>query len=566
MCAVLAGVALLGVGLGAFVSADNFYTLINSPRGFGPASKASALFSFPMFGLELSTHYLAAALRPFAHDILGTGSDYRGWQNYLEDPMSYCGLLCLLILPQALVGARRRERILYLLFFAGILIPTIFPWFRYLFWSFQGNYYRVFSLFSTLGIITLSMVAFSRYLEDRSLNLWLLLGTFFLLLAVLFFPFGELQERIDQHLRLVVTMFLVAYAALLAAGQLVRRQKLAAYLIMGTVAVELIYFDRITVADRPTVTKQELNERIGYNDMTVDAIRDIKASDNGFFRVTKTWGSGPAIFISLNDAMVFGYYGTSSYSSFNNLNFIRFLLAVDAIPPENQQEEMHWSLGLLGQPLLSTFACEKYVLTNEPVPFETDNHYEAVNHYEGVYVFRNKLSVPFGLSFDRYIPEDQFLRLPSGVKAPALFHAVVLSGNNAGGLSELTVEQFKEQLAQGSIPEVIAARRSNALHIDSFKQTRIDGTVHLAKNSVLVLQTPFDPGWTAFQDGIAAPVLKVDCGLLGLALNSGEHKVQLRYRPPLMAEGAVVSIASLLLLAVGRWRWPRVVLPALGNE
>ncbi len=29
--------------------------------------------------------------------------------------------------------------------------------------------------------------------------------------------------------------------------------------------------------------------------------------------------------------MVFGYYGTSSYSSFNNVNYIKFLMAVDAV-------------------------------------------------------------------------------------------------------------------------------------------------------------------------------------------------------------------------------------------
>ncbi len=36
---------------------------------------------------------------------------------------------------------------------------------------------------------------------------------------------------------------------------------------------------------------------------------------------------------TVNDAMVFGYYGTSSYRSFNNVNFTNFLTAVNAIPP-----------------------------------------------------------------------------------------------------------------------------------------------------------------------------------------------------------------------------------------
>ena len=72
------------------------------------------------------------------------------------------------------------------------------------------------------------------------------------------------------------------------------------------------------------------------------------------------------------------------------------------------------------------------------------------------------------------------------------------------------------------------------------------------------MQTPFDSGWHALQDGRAAAVLKVDVGLLGVALDAGEHKVELRYRNPYLAAGMAVSLASLLILAAGVWRWPRL--------
>ena len=76
-----------------------------------------------------------------------------------------------------------------------------------------------------------------------------------------------------------------------------------------------------------------------------------------------------------------------------------------------------------------------------------------------------------------------------------------------------------------------------------------------------MLQTPFDPGWHAFQDGQAAPVLKVDAGLLGVGLDAGEHRVELRYRNPALVISAVVTLASLLILAASLWLWPRLRLP-----
>ena len=196
VCLVLAGVAVLGVGLGAIVTVPYLYTVLNSPRGSGATSWVTKLSSFPIFGLESHLHYGTAMLRPFANDILGTADDFRGWPNYLEAPLTYCGLLSLLLLPQTFIAASRRQRIIYGLFLLGMLLPTVFPWFRYLFWLFQGDYYRTHSLFSILGMITLGAIAFSRYVEGRSLNLWLLAATtVIVLLAILYLPSRNCRRR-----------------------------------------------------------------------------------------------------------------------------------------------------------------------------------------------------------------------------------------------------------------------------------------------------------------------------------------------------------------------------------
>ena len=161
-----------------------------------------------------------------------------------------------------------------------MIIPTVFPWFRYLFYLFQGSYYRTYSLFCVLGVITLSMMAFSRYVEGRTLRLWLLLATTSVLVGTLCLPYEPFQALINPGLKRTVTILLLLYGALLAAGQLLKKRKLAAWLVVGLSAIELVQFDRITVSDRDTVKREELSNRKGYEGEIIAALRDITTSDD----------------------------------------------------------------------------------------------------------------------------------------------------------------------------------------------------------------------------------------------------------------------------------------------
>ena len=119
------------------------------------------------------------------------------------------------------------------------------------------------------------------------------------------------------------------------------------------------------------------------------------------FAITKLRSSGPSVWTSLNDAMIFGYYGTSSYSSFNNLNYTNFLTAVDAMAP-NSEADTRWAVGLLGSPIRPMFAGEKYALVPDPARFQTAAQYEFIRRYGKDYLFRNKLFLPLGLTFHQF--------------------------------------------------------------------------------------------------------------------------------------------------------------------
>lgn len=556
----LAALSALGAALAAMITLPYLRVVLDSPRGAGATNSPSMLASLPVFSLESAAHYVTVLLRSFCNELVGTGDAFRGWQTYIEAPQTYCGLICLLLLPQALLCGTRRHRVVVVLFLLGLVIPTAFPWFRYLFWLFKGPYYRTYSLFCVLGVVTLSLFALRHYLEGRKFSVWLLSAWAAGLVGVLFLPFAPLQNLIDPALRIAVIVYLLLYVTILLAGWLTNRRTLAAYLVVIVTAAELIYFNRISVAERNFVKKGELFEGVGARADSVQAVADLQRDDHSFFRTTSLFAGEGGVRAELNEAMLLSYHGTSSYSSFNDSNYIRFLAAVEAMP-SNREVDTRWAVGLPGNFILSMFAGEKYALVEDPQPFQSVSQYEQMRTYGSRYLLRNTLSLPLGLSFTRYLPENEFLRLPAEGKEQVLLAVAVLDPASLGaveGLQRVSASDLEKEFATSSIPTIIQQRRAAALYLSSFAQNRLAGDVRLDQNGILILQTPFNSGWRAFQDGQPAPVLRADIGLLGVPMKAGEHKLELRYRNPWLIPGVVTTLCSLLLLTLARWRWPRL--------
>jgi uncharacterized membrane protein YfhO len=555
----LAALATVGVALAAVITLPYLRVVLDSPRGAGTTNSFSVLASLPVFGLESVYHYVTVILRSLCNEIVGTGDAFRGWQTYIEAPPSYCGLICLLLLPQALLSGTRRHRVAVGLFLLWLIIPTAFPWFRYLFWLFKGPYYRTYSLFCVLGVVTLSLFALRHYLEGRKFSVWLLLAWAAVLVGVLFLPFAPLQNLIDPGLRIAVIVFLFLYVTILLIGRLTNRRTLAAYLVVVITGAELIYFNRISVAERTFVTKGELVEGLAARADSVQAVADLQRDDNSFFRTTSLFVGEGGARADLNEAMLLSYYGTSSYSSFNDSNYIRFLAAVEAMPG-NSEIETRWAVGLPGNFILSMLAGEKYALVEDPQSFQSASQYELMRSYGNRYLFRNTLSLPLGLSYTRYLPESEFLQLPRDGKEKVLLAVAVLDPANLGaveGLKPVTASDLEKEFTASSIPPIIQQRRAGALYLSSFAQSRLAGDVRLEQDGILVLQTPFNPGWRAFQDGQPISVVRADVGLLALPVKAGEHRVDLHYRNPWLITGGVITGVSALLLAILLWRKPR---------
>jgi uncharacterized membrane protein YfhO len=386
------------------------------------------------------------------------------------------------------------------------------------------------------------------------------LGWTLLLIGALYLPFAALQSVIDPRLRIAVIGCLLLYTTILLVGRLTNQRTVAAYLVVAVTAGELVYFDRISVSERNFIKKSELIEGVAARADAVEAVADLQREDKSFFRITSLHAGESGIETEPNEPMLLGYYGTASYSSFNDSNYIRFLAAVEALA-SNRETDTRWTAGLAGNFVPLLFAGEKYALVQDPEPFQSRSQYELIRPYGNSFLFRNALSLPLGLSFTRYLAENEFLKLPRDAKEQVLLAVAVLDPANLAaveGLKPVTASDLENEFAASSFPAFVQQRRAGALYLSSFAQSRLEGDVRLEQDGILILQTPFNPGWRAFQDGKPVSVVRADAGLLGLPVKGGEHKIELRYHNPWLLAGALITGVAALLLAGLLWRKPRL--------
>lgn len=145
-----------------------------------------------------------------------------------------------------------------------------------------------------------------------------------------------------------------------------------------------------------------------------------------------------------------------------------------------------------------------------------------------------------------------------GVPGP-LPRAYVASGvrpaSDEAAATLLTSAEFdlrREIVVAGAEP-VPARELATRIEVARWLPDRIELAVRTDADGFLVLTESFDPGWRARVDGRPSPLLRANLAFRAVAVPKGEHRVEMRYRPPGLVLGASLSAAAVVLLALA-WR------------
>lgn len=515
----------------------------NSPRVTGNVSYSEKLSDQPVFGLSVARHNVTAIMRTFSNDMLGAGSDYKGWRNYLEAPAFYIGLITLFFVFQFFALASRRQKWIYGSFLFFWLFLIMFPWFRYAFYGFAGNYYKgALSLFIPFSFLFVGLLGFQEIISGKALNKWVLFSSALILLCVLWYPYNLKDVAISTDMQLKVSVFLIGYTAILWIYSEGMVKKVLFPALISLVSIEALLFAWPTVNDRTSIAKSAIAGKQYHFDDSMEAVRKIKESDKDlFYRIDKVYGS---VKKGYNDGMVQGFFGSKSYQSHNHKYYVEFLHKAGVIDG-TKEANTRWLVGVSASNILHGLFSIKYLMSDEETREKVDAAiYTPVDTTGKTITSRNNYYIPFGIPFEKVYTESAFDQLPANQKK-RIFYFCVVADDQApwkNALQPLVAEEtsFFGTATRDRTKELA----TKTMAIDYFSQNHIKGHIVLDTTAMMFFSIPYDQGWKATVNGKAKPLEKVNFGFTGLLLEPGKHAIQLTYEPPLSKWGWLGMIAA----------------------
>lgn len=528
---------------------SKIYQLIYSPRIAGSYGYTDLLQHKGYFQLESWNHYATALLRSFSGEILGSGSNYQGWKNYLEGPVFYIGLPTLLLFAFGFSLFSKLQKKVYGAVLIFWLLLVVFPHFRYAFYFFTGDYYKTavdLYLPFTLWLISMNGIKaiFDNDLIPSKKNTIISLVSLLLIFGTCVYSSLTL---VNNYISIGVILFLIAYSSLFTIPKFIENNNTLFSLLFLLILSEGLFLSSIGLSQRKTLEKSFYARRSYINDYTKEALKVIAKDKGLFFRTGKTYGSAG---LGYNDASAQGYYSTRSYDSHNHNNYVNFLKTYEVI--DKEESSSRWIVGLVSSQYLQPFFSIKYLFsTAQSDEYIWKEKTQKISAIENINIYKNNLYLDFGIPIYNYIRQSEFKVLSAStntLKHLSIYKSVLIGDHESEISGKLTHLNKVNDYNNQDFESLVSSLVGKTMKMTKFSQTKIEGNIELDKSAVVVFTMPYDVGWTTIVNGKKEKIHLVNNGLAGILLPNGKHNITLQYSPPFLNIGMIVAALGLLIL------------------
>ncbi|MDH5386877.1 MAG: YfhO family protein [Gammaproteobacteria bacterium] len=537
----IGAIYMLGLGISAVLWLPEYYLLKSSPRISTDfyTRLVETISNFVRFNTP--DYYWSLLARIFSNNLQGIGSEYKGFLNYYESIQLYAGLFPLLLLPQLYsVFSTRGKWIasLALLVVAAILVA---PGFAQIMNGFQYPSYR-WGYSVIIFELLLAALVLDSIIKQKKINLPVLIVTGICLVLCLVAINMNSHSLLDATLykrniirTIVLIFFIICYGFLLYFLMKDKRRPLVLSLILLLICGELIVEHRKSFLKRSVLDKGiENNRNIHFFDYGYQAVKKLETTDTSVYRIEKNhW------LLSLNDSLIQNYFGLDTYNSLNNPSYWGFLKEFGY----SSRHPNVVKVNSLEYPYLADILSVKYHLTKNDSELPFDVTY--IEKHGDVSIYLRNSRLPFGYTYDSYIASSVLSELNHSERGRALLQGAALEKVTSINLNE--VLQIAPKQNDDDFRESL---KKDVLEIVEMSEDEIKGSIHLERNKLLFLSIPFDAGWSAYVNGKKSEVHKVNYGFSGLYLEQGDNLVELKYFPPYMRTGLVISVLCLLIVVI----------------
>ena len=140
---------------------------------------------------------------------------------------------------------------------------------------------------------------------------------------------------------------------------------------------------------------------------------------------------------------------------------------------------------------------------------------------------------PFGISYDSYMSESEFLKINEKLYDSILVDTVVISDDDVEKISKILPHhsgKFTNYYLDKE--KYFEARSIRVLEKVEFKQNTsnmLSFQINNTKPKIVFLQIPYDSLWSAEVNGKRSSIFKVNFGFIGLLVEKNNSKISLKY-------------------------------------